>query len=66
VYVPHMPRDLPLLRQRIVEAVAAIDREMLQHEWLEFDYEIDTSSASPRVDISSTCKLYVCMYKDGP
>jgi hypothetical protein len=30
VYVPPMPRDLPQLRQRIVEAVAAIDRQMLQ------------------------------------
>ena len=30
VYVPPMPHDLPQLRQRIVEAVAAIDRQMLQ------------------------------------
>jgi hypothetical protein len=30
VYVPPMPRDSPHLRQRIVEAVAVIDREILQ------------------------------------
>jgi hypothetical protein len=30
VYVLPIPRDLPELRQRIVEAVAAIDRQMLQ------------------------------------
>jgi hypothetical protein len=36
-----MPRDLPQLRQRIVEAVAAIDRQMLQRVWQELDYGID-------------------------
>ena len=36
-----MPRDLPQLWQRIVEAVAAIDRQMLQHVSQEFDYRID-------------------------
>jgi hypothetical protein len=36
-----MPRDLPQLRQRIVEAVAAIDRQMLQRVWHEIDYRID-------------------------
>jgi hypothetical protein len=36
-----MPRDLPQLRQRIVEAVAAIDRQMLQCVWQELDYRID-------------------------
>jgi hypothetical protein len=36
-----MPRDLPQLRQRIVEAVAAIDHQMLQHVWQELDYRID-------------------------
>jgi hypothetical protein len=36
-----MPSDLPQLRQRIVEAVAAIDRQMLQRVWQEFDYRID-------------------------
>jgi hypothetical protein len=30
VYVPLIPRDLAQLRQRIMEAVADIDREMLQ------------------------------------
>jgi hypothetical protein len=29
--IKFLPRDLPQLRQRIVEAVAAIDRQMLQH-----------------------------------
>ena len=36
-----MPRDLPQLRQRIVEAVAAIDRQMLQRVLQELDYRID-------------------------
>jgi hypothetical protein len=36
-----MPRDLPQLRQRIVEAVAAIDSQMLQRVWQELDYRID-------------------------
>jgi hypothetical protein len=36
-----MPRDLPQLRQRIVEAVAAIDGQMLQCVWQELDYRID-------------------------
>ena len=40
VYVPPMPRDLPQLRQRIVEAVA-IDRQMLQRVLQELDYRID-------------------------
>ena len=36
-----MPRDLPQLRQRIVEAVAAIDGQMLQRVSQELDYRID-------------------------
>jgi hypothetical protein len=36
-----MPHDLPQLQQRTVEAVPAIDREMLQHVWQELDYRID-------------------------
>jgi hypothetical protein len=36
-----MPRDLPQPRQRIVEAVAAIYRRMLQRVGLELDYRID-------------------------
>jgi hypothetical protein len=36
-----MPRDLPQLRQRIVEAVAAINHRMLQHVWQELDYRND-------------------------
>jgi hypothetical protein len=39
--VPPVPRDLPQLRQRIVEAVATIDRQMLQRVWQERDYRID-------------------------
>jgi hypothetical protein len=35
------PPYLPQLRQRIVEAVAAIDRQMLQRVWQELDYMID-------------------------
>jgi hypothetical protein len=36
-----LPRDLPQLRRRIVEAVAAIDHQMLQRVWQELDYRID-------------------------
>jgi hypothetical protein len=54
--MPPMPCDLPQLQQRIVEAAAAIDREMLQHMWQELITGL-TSVASPRVDISSTCKV---------
>jgi hypothetical protein len=36
-----MQRDLPQLRRRIVEAVAVIDRQMLQRVWLELDYRIE-------------------------
>jgi hypothetical protein len=36
-----MPRDLSQLRQMIVEAVAAIDRHLLQRVWQELDYRID-------------------------
>jgi hypothetical protein len=36
-----MQRDLPQIRQRIVEAVSAIDRQMLQLVWQELDYRID-------------------------
>jgi hypothetical protein len=35
-----MPHDLPQLRRRIVEAVAAIDSQMLQRVWQELDYRI--------------------------
>jgi hypothetical protein len=36
-----MPRDLPQLRKRIMGAVAAINRQMLQRVWQELDYRID-------------------------
>jgi hypothetical protein len=36
-----MPHDLPQLRRRILEAVAAIDRQMLQRVWQELDYRTD-------------------------
>jgi len=39
--MPSMPRDLPQLRQRIMEAVIAINRQMLQRVWQELDYRID-------------------------
>jgi hypothetical protein len=39
--VKFLPCDLPQLRQRIVEAVAAIDCQMLQRVWQELDYRID-------------------------
>jgi hypothetical protein len=39
--IKFLPRGLPQLRRRIVEAVAAIDRQMLQRVWQELDYRID-------------------------
>jgi hypothetical protein len=36
-----MPCDLPQLRRRIVEVVAAIDRQMLQRVWQEIYYKTD-------------------------
>jgi hypothetical protein len=39
--IKFLPRDLPQLRQRIVEVVAAINRQMLQRVWQELDYRID-------------------------
>jgi hypothetical protein len=41
-----MPRGLPQLRRRIVEAVVAIDRQVLQRVWQEFDYRIDICHAT--------------------
>jgi hypothetical protein len=41
-----MPRDLPQLRQKDVEAVAAIDRQMLQRVWQELDYRFDNCCAT--------------------
>ena len=41
MYLPPLPRDLPQLQQRIVEAVAATDRQMLQRVWQQLDYRID-------------------------
>jgi hypothetical protein len=39
--IKFLPRDLPQLRQRIVEAVAAVDHQMLQRVRQELDYRID-------------------------
>jgi hypothetical protein len=39
--IKFLPRDLPQLRRRIVEAVAAIDCQMLQRVWQELDNRID-------------------------
>jgi hypothetical protein len=41
VYVPPLPRDLPELRLRIMDAVANIDVHMLERVWQELDCRID-------------------------
>jgi len=41
LYMAPMPRDLPQLRQRIMKAVATIDRHMLLCVWQELDHRID-------------------------
>jgi hypothetical protein len=43
-----MPRDLPQLRQRIVEAVVAIDRQTLQRVSQELNYRIAICRATKR------------------
>jgi hypothetical protein len=43
-----MPRDLPQLRRRIVELVAATDGQMLQGVWQELDYRFDISRVTKR------------------
>jgi hypothetical protein len=40
VYVPPFPNDLQELRQRIIAAVATINRYMLENVWTEMDYRI--------------------------
>jgi hypothetical protein len=44
--IKFQPRDLPQLRRRIVEAVAAVDSQMLQRVWQELDYRIDICSVT--------------------
>jgi hypothetical protein len=39
--IKFLPHDLLQLRRRIVEAVVAIYRQMLQRVWQELDYRID-------------------------
>jgi hypothetical protein len=39
--IKFVPRDLKQLRRRMVEAVASIDRQMLQRAWQELHYRID-------------------------
>jgi hypothetical protein len=46
-----MPRDLPQLRRRIVETVAAIDCQVLQRVWQELDYRIDICRVTKGVHI---------------
>ena len=38
---PSSSHDLALLRERITNVVAGIDRQMLGREWQELDYMID-------------------------
>lgn len=64
VYVPPMSSDLPQLRQRIVEAEAAVDRDMLKHMWHELRRASATSvtirnTAPQTVNISSIWKVSV-------
>jgi hypothetical protein len=39
--IKFLPRDLPQLRQRMVDAVDAINRQMLQRVWQVPNYRID-------------------------
>jgi hypothetical protein len=65
VYVPPMPRDLPQLRQRIVEAVTAIDRQTLQRVWQELDFNPRTRPALLRLHQPELCLHYRVIEKDG-
>jgi hypothetical protein len=51
--MPTMPSDVPQLRQRIVEAVAASNPVMCGRNLITGL----TSAVSPKVDISSTCNV---------
>jgi hypothetical protein len=55
VYVPSMSSDSPQLRQGIGEAVAAIDRQMLESVCGRNLITGLISATSRRMDISSTC-----------
>jgi hypothetical protein len=39
--IKFLPRDLPQMRQRIMEAVAAIDRQVLQRVWQGLYYRVN-------------------------
>jgi hypothetical protein len=52
--IKFLPRDLPQLRQRIVEAVAAIDLQMLQRVWQELNYRIDICSVTKCIYVYRT------------
>jgi hypothetical protein len=41
VHVPPLTNDLQELRQRIIAAVATINRDMLERVWTEMDYRTD-------------------------
>jgi len=41
VFVPPLPANLQVLRNRITAAVALVDRDMLTRVWNEMDYRID-------------------------
>lgn len=41
VFVPPLPVDIDDLKQRITNALATVNREMLSRVWSEFDYRVD-------------------------
>jgi hypothetical protein len=47
VYVPHLPNDLQELRQCIIAAVAAINKDMLERIWTEMDYHRGSQTFTP-------------------
>ena len=46
IFVPSVPANLQELRDRITEAVALIDCDMLTHVWNELNYQLDVCHIS--------------------
>jgi len=53
VFVPPLPRDLMVLRERVGEAFAAVTRDLLMRVWTEMDYRLDICCVTKGAHIES-------------